>query len=246
MKKYLALAYGVMCYIIFLGTLLYTIGFLGDFMVPKTINTGPNVPVSVAVVINTFLIGLFTLQHSGMARRAFKRQFTKIIPKPIERSTYVLFTCMILALLFWQWRPMPSVIWNVELPWMRWLLNGLFGAGWIVVLVSARLISSGHLFGLKQVKKFARGEELALPEFQTPGLYRYIRHPLMAGFLMVFWGTPTMTAGHLLFALMTTGYVLVGIRFEERDLIRQFGMRYREYRERVPRLIPLVMKSHES
>ncbi|MCF7805210.1 MAG: isoprenylcysteine carboxylmethyltransferase family protein [Candidatus Marinimicrobia bacterium] len=246
MKRYFVLAYGIICYAAFLVTFLYTVGFLGDFIVPKTINAGPAVPLAYAIVLDALLVCLFGIQHSGMARRGFKRLLTRVLPRSMERSTYVLFTCAVLGLLFWQWKPIPVVVWNINLPWIRWVITGIYGAGWVVVLVSAKLISSGHLFGLKQVRAYVRGKELQSPEFQTPGFYRYVRHPLMVGFLMVFWATPTMTAGHLLFATLMTSYILAGIQFEERDLISQFGERYRKYRKQVPMLIPLTKQTQEN
>jgi protein-S-isoprenylcysteine O-methyltransferase Ste14 len=238
MSKKLIFGYGLISYLIFLGVFLYTIGFVGNLVVPKSIDWGTTGPLWQAILVDVLLLGLFALQHSGMARPAFKRWWTRIIPKPMERSTYVLLASLTLALIFWQWRPLPAVIWTVELQWARWLLWGLYGLGWLMVLVSAQLISSGHLFGLQQVREHLRGHKPSSPKFQAPAFYRYVRHPLMLGFLIAFWATPQMTVGHLLFSIGMTGYILIGLQFEERDLIRRFGKRYQQYKARVPMLIP--------
>lgn len=238
MGRILALIYGIICYVIFLGSFLYAIAFVGDFYVPKSINTGTAGPLVPSLVINTLLLGLFAIQHSGMARPGFKRWWTRIIPEPIERSTYVLLASAVLILLMWQWRPLPEVVWSVENETGRWILWGLFGLGWTIVLVSTYMISHAHLFGLKQVYTYLKDKGISAPEFQTPGFYRYVRHPLMAGFFIAFWATPKMTAGHLLFAAATTGYILIALRFEERDLIEVFGEKYRRYKEQVPMFVP--------
>jgi protein-S-isoprenylcysteine O-methyltransferase Ste14 len=238
MRKKLAVGYGIVSYAIFLAIYVYAIGFVANVLVPKSIDSGASGPAWLAVLIDVSLLGLFGIQHSGMARPGFKRWWTKIVPKPVERSTFVLVASLTMALLFWAWRPLPGVIWNVELAWARWLLWGIYGLGWLLTFVASRTISSGHLFGLAQVRAYYAGQKPSAPRFQTPGLYRHVRHPLMLGFLIAFWVTPHMTLGHLLFAVATTGYILIGIRFEERDLIRHFGERYRTYREQVPMLIP--------
>lgn len=238
MGKKLAFANSLIVYLIFLGVLAYAIGFVGNFFVPKSVDSGSSRSLWTALLVDLALVALFALQHSLMARASFKRLWTRLIPKPIERSTFVSFACLALILLFWQWRPMPQKIWDVKLVWARWLLWGLFALGWLLVLAAARMISSGHLFGLSHVREYLRGQRVTSPEFQTPGLYRYVRHPLMLGFIIAFWAIPTMTLGHLIYASAMTGFILLGIRFEERALVRRFGDRYREYRKRVPMFIP--------
>ena len=239
MSRVLSLLYGFVNYVIFLGVFLYAIAFLGDLWVPKTINAGgPTGPFWSSLLINAGLLGLFAIQHSGMARRGFKQWWTNIVPEPIERSTYVLFTNAVLILLFWQWRPLTNVVWQVEAAWGQYVLWGLFGLGWTLVLVATFMISHAHLFGLQQVREHVQGEELSSPEFQVTGLYHYVRHPLNLGFLIAFWATPEMTVGHLVFAVATTGYIFVAMVLEEQDLIARFGERYRRYRERVPMIVP--------
>ncbi len=234
----LSLTYGVACYVIFLGTFLYAIGFVSGFGVPKTIDSGTPGALVPSLLIDALLLTLFAVQHSGMARPAFKRWWTRIVPKPVERSTYVLLASLVLALLFGQWRPLPHVVWEVGDPSARQALWGLHALGWLTVLVSTFMISHAHLFGIRQVADRFRGRELPAPTFQTPGLYRHLRHPIMLGFFIAFWSTPRMTAGHLLFAVATTGYILIALQLEERDLIAAFGARYLSYRERVPMFLP--------
>ncbi|MEJ2707456.1 MAG: isoprenylcysteine carboxylmethyltransferase family protein [Anaerolineales bacterium] len=238
MGRKLAFAYSLIVYLVFLGVVVYAIGFVGNLFVPKSVDTGSSSSLWTALLVDLGLVALFALQHSLMARASFKRLWTHLIPKPIERSTFVLFACLALILLFWQWRPLPQPIWDVKLAWARWLLWGLFALGWLLVLAATRMISSGHLFGLSQVREYLRGQPATSPEFQTPGLYRYVRHPLMLGFVIAFWAIPTMTLGHLIYASAMTGFILLGIQFEERALVQRFGDRYREYRKRVPMLIP--------
>ncbi len=240
MGRILAFLYGLVNYVVFLAVFLYAIAFVGDFAVPKTIDSGgPTGAFWPSLLINAGLLGLFAVQHSVMARKGFKRWWTKIVPEPIERSTYVLFTNAVLILLFWQWRPLTDVVWTVEVVWGQWVLWGLFGFGWVLVLGATFAISHAHLFGVEQVYRYMREEEEAsAPGFQVPRLYRYVRHPLVLGFLIAFWATPEMTVGHLVFALATTGYSLVGLYLEERDLVARFGDDYRRYRKRVPMILP--------
>ena len=237
--RIISFIYGIIVYIIFLGSFLYAIPFVGDFGVPKTINSGSEAAnLLQALLINAGLLALFAIQHSVMAREGFKKWWTKIIPPHIERSTYVLISSLILILLFWQWRPLPDMIWSVESDLWYAVLSGLFWLGWGLVLLSTFLINHFHLFGLRQVYLHLKDEEIRPVKFKEPWLYKYTRHPLMLGFIIAFWATPYMTFGHLVFAIATTGYIFVGIWFEERDLIRRHGQRYREYRERVNMLIP--------
>ena len=236
--RWLALAYGVAVYVLFLGTIAYMAGFVADVGVPKTVDSGATGPAAAAVLVNLGLVGLFGLQHSVMARPGFKRWWRQLVPEPVERSTYVLFASLALLILFALWRPLPAEIWSVEHAAGRAALWGLYVAGWVVVVTSTYAIDARDLSGLGQVRAFYRDEEYEPPEFQTPGPYRLVRHPLQAGFLLVFWATPRMTAGHLLLAGAVTLYVLIGLRLEERDLTEAFGERYRRYRRETPMLVP--------
>lgn len=245
MNRYLAVTYGVICYLVFLAVFLYSIGFVGDLVVPRSVDRGITASLTEAVVVNVLLLGLFAVQHSVMARPAFKRWWTRYIPTPIERSTYVLLASLVLALMFWQWRTMPTVVWDVSWQPGRVLLWVLFGLGWATVLLSTFLISHFDLFGLRQVYLTWRGKPYTNLRFRTSMLYRAVRHPLMLGFLIAFWAIPTMTAGHLLFAGATTAYILIAIQLEERDLTANLGQQYRDYRARVPMLIP-GMRRHRN
>jgi methanethiol S-methyltransferase len=239
MGAFLSVCYGLVAYVCFLGTFLYAIGFVGNVFVPKSVDTGDVVPLAQALIVNFVLLGLFAVQHSAMARRSFKEWWTRIVSPAVERSTFVLATSLVLALLMWQWRPIPTpVVWSVENAAAKDLIWAVFWLGWTVLLISTFLINHFELFGLSQV--FARmvGEKLPTPEFRTPFIYRYVRHPIYLGFLLSFWAAPVMTAGHLLFSIGCTGYILIGIWFEERDLIAQFGEQYRSYRNQVGMLFP--------
>jgi len=240
MKRILALVYGLCVYVFFLGTFLYAIGFIGNVGVPKSIDSGPQSSTATAMVIDLLLLSVFAVQHSVMARHGFKRQWTRIVSRHVERSTYVVAASAALALLLWQWRPVPNMLWEVRATGAIFTLRLLFWAGWGVLLISTFVVNHFELFGLEQVWAYFRGRELHCPEFKTPALYRLIRHPLYAGFVIAFWSTPVMTTGHLLFSVATTGYILVGIYFEERDLIAAYGQAYREYREHVPMLVPFI------
>lgn len=246
MKRYLTLGYGVLCYAVFLVSFLYAIGFVGNVVVPRTVDHGITASIGEAVVVNLILLGLFAVQHSVMARPAFKRMWTRIVPQPIERSTYVLMSSLLLGLLYWQWRSMPQVVWHVGAPAGRYVLLTLFWVGWAIVLLSTFMISHFDLFGLRQVYLAWRGEPYRDMTFRTTLFYRVVRHPIMVGFIVAFWATPTMTAGHLMFALATTGYILIAVQFEEHDLVASLGDAYRDYRDEVPMMIPGLHAHHHS
>jgi protein-S-isoprenylcysteine O-methyltransferase Ste14 len=214
-------------------------GFVGGVFVPKTVDSGAPVPLVEAIAVDLLVLGIFAVQHSVMARKGFKRWWTRIVPPAIERSTYVLAATLALALLLWQWRPIAEpVLWRIENPAAVNAIWAIFWLGWGVLLLATFLINHFELFGLRQVFSLLTGREIPEAEFRTPFLYRYVRHPIYLGFVLAFWATPVMTAGHLLFAIGGTGYILVGIWFEERDLVAQFGERYSRYREQVGALIP--------
>ncbi|RIK69352.1 MAG: hypothetical protein DCC65_01010 [Planctomycetota bacterium] len=245
MQRVIFLAYGSFAYLCFLGTFLYAIGFVWNVGVPKSIDSGPQSPLPTAILINSVLLGLFAVQHTIMARPQFKVMWTRIVPKPIERSTFVLATCVVLNLMYWQWRPITSTLWHMEESALRLLLFSVSGLGWLIVLYASFLIDHFYLFGLRQVWLHFRGQAYIHPAFKKPPLYRLVRNPLMLGFLIAFWATPDMTGGHLLFCIMTTGYIFVGITFEERDLSSILGADYRDYRERTPMIIPFLRKGAE-
>jgi len=238
MNRILTVGYGAMCYLVFLMAFLYAIGFVGNVVVPRSIDNGIAASTAEALIVDVLLLGLFAVQHSVMARPVFKRWWTRLVPKTIERSTYVLLSSLVLLVLFWQWRTLPAVIWDVAWPAGRIVLWAVFWVGWALVLAATFMINHFDLFGLRQVYLAWRGEPYADLQFRTSLLYRLVRHPIMLGFIVAFWATPTMSVGHLLFALATTGYILIALQFEEHDLTVALGDQYREYRGRVPMLIP--------
>jgi protein-S-isoprenylcysteine O-methyltransferase Ste14 len=245
-KRIAFFTYGSVSYLIFLGTFLYAIGFIGTFGVPTTLDGEPEGPLGVALAVDVGLLGLFAVQHSVMARKWFKDWWTRVVPRPLERSTYVLLSSLALILLFWQWQPLGGVVWSIEEPFGRLVLRGLFAFGWTLVLVSTFLINHFDLFGLRQVWLYLRGLPYTTLQFGTPGPYRLVRHPLYVGWLFAFWSTPTMTLAHLLFSIATTAYILIAIQFEERDLAREHGETYNAYRRSVPMLIPFTRRRRDS
>jgi len=240
MGRILAFVYGLACYLLFFGTFLYAIGFVGNLFVPKSIDTGPPAAtLTRGLIMNLILLTIFAVQHSVMARPGFKRFWTRFVPKPVERSTFVLFSSLALILLFWQWRPMTEVIWEVNNTVAVYAIWAVFFAGWGLVLVSTFLINHFDLFGLRQVYLYQKGEEYTNLGFVEPLFYGFVRHPIMLGFIIAFWATPRMTLGHLLFAGVTTAYILVAIQLEERDIVGAHGETYENYRSRVSMLLPI-------
>ncbi|HET6619649.1 MAG TPA: isoprenylcysteine carboxylmethyltransferase family protein [Dongiaceae bacterium] len=242
----LAVLYGLAAYVAFLATFTYAIAFVGNIVVPKTIDSGTPGPLVESLIVNVVLLGIFAVQHSVMARQGFKRWWTRIVPKSVERSTFVLFATAALALLLWQWRPMPDVVWSVQDPIAVAAMQGLFWLGWAILLLSTFLLNHFELFGLRQVVARLMGWQTPEPQFRTPFLYKRVRHPLYLGFVIAFWAAPTMTVGHLLFSVATTGYILIGIFFEERDLVNLFGDQYRRYRRQVSMLFPLPGRRYDA
>lgn len=236
--RLLAISYGAACYLMFLAAFLYAVGFVGDFVVPRSVDHAISAAPGQAIVVDALLLGLFGVQHSVMARPAFKRWWTRFVPQPIERSTYVLAANLALFLLYWQWRSIPAEIWHIESAPLRLTVWALFWLGWAIALVTTFLISHFDLLGLRQVYLFWRGKPHTDIGFRAPLLYRMVRHPLMLGFVIAFWAAPTMTAGHLLFAVGTTAYIVVAIQLEERNLVDALGDQYRDYRREVSMLMP--------
>jgi len=236
--RLLAFVYGFVSYAIFLGSFLYAIGFVSGLAVPKTIDTGTIVPMPEAIIVNLLLMSVFAIQHSVMARKQFKQWWTRLVPKSVERSTYVLFSSLALVLLFWQWRPIPAVVWEITNPAIAMALLGLSFIGWLIVLTSTFLINHFELFGLHQVTNNLTGHPMPEPRFRTPLYYKFVRHPIYLGFIIAFWAAATMTIGHLLFAAVTTAYIFFGIFLEERDLVDLFGDDYRRYKDRVSMVLP--------
>jgi protein-S-isoprenylcysteine O-methyltransferase Ste14 len=243
LKRISTFIYGVISYLIFFGTFLYAIGFIGNLVVPKSIDSGRTGPLSEALLIDAGLLMLFAVQHSVMARPWFKRAWTRFVPQPAERSTYVLLSSLALLLMFWQWRPIGGEIWNVEQLGIRIVLYGIFATGWALVLTSTFLINHFDLFGLRHVFLYLLGRPYTQLKFGTPILYRHVRHPLYLGWLFAFWGTPTMTVAHLVFAVATTAYIFVAIQLEEKDLVDAYGDQYRRYKQTVPMIIPIGRKA---
>jgi methanethiol S-methyltransferase len=234
-----AFLYGTVCYLVFFGTFLYAIAFLGDLGPWKSIDSGAQGPILQTLGINAALLALFAVQHSVMARPWFKRVWTRIIPPVAERSTYVLFASVAMIVMFWQWRPLGGVVWQTDNVAAHWALYGIYGLGWLLLLVATFLIDHFDLFGLRQVYLHLRGRAYTGLRFRTPGFYRYVRHPIYFSWLCIFWATPRMTVAHLVFAMATTAYILMAIPWEERDLMRAHGEVYRLYREQVPKILPV-------
>jgi methanethiol S-methyltransferase len=243
MGKLFAFLYGIVAYLAFFVVILYSIGFVTGLGVPKTIDSGTVGPPLQAIIVNLLLMSLFAIQHSVMARPQFKKWWTQFVPASVERSTYVLFANVALALLLWQWQPIPTVIWQIDNPQIAAVLLGLSLLGWVIVFSSTFLINHFELFGVHQVINNLTGKPMPTVRFRTPLLYNLVRHPLYLGFIIAFWITPVMTAGHLLFAAVTTAYIFVGIALEEHDLITVFGDEYRRYRQRVAMIVPFLGKS---
>ncbi len=245
MTRLAAFLYGLVCYAISFATLLYSCGFVGNFVVPRSIDSDPIISWGNALLIDAALLGIFGIQHSVMARQGFKHWWTQLIPQSIERSTYVLFSSLCLIALFYFWQPIGGVIWTVTNPTAFVILYALFGLGWLLVITTTFLINHFDLFGLRQVWLYLQGKDYTPLKFTAPSLYKYVRHPLYVGLLLAFWSTPTMTVTHLVFAGLTTLYILVGIQLEERDLVESYGKAYADYRHQVPMLVPFTHRSRD-
>jgi len=242
MAKAFVLIYGIAAYLLFLLVFLYAIAFVGNLPVIKTIDSGTQGDLVSSLLINALLLGVFAVQHSVMARPGFKKWWTKIVPEPVERSTYVLLSTFALILLFWGWQPLTDVVWEVTNATGAMLLTGLFWLGWFIVLISTFMINHFDLFGLRQVYLNLKSEKYSHLAFRTMGLYQFVRHPIMLGFVIAFWSTPRMSVGHLVFSVATTAYILIALQLEERDLVTYHGEEYRQYKNRVPMLLPLGRK----
>jgi protein-S-isoprenylcysteine O-methyltransferase Ste14 len=245
MRRVLFFIYGILSYLVFFVTFLYAVGFVGNLVVPKTIDSGFQGGTGSALIVNILLLALFALQHSIMARRPFKKWWAKIVPVEIERSTYVLFSSIALILMFYFWRPVTDVIWSVQSTALADILWALYFFGWFFVLTGTFLINHFNLFGLQQVYWALKKQDQQYPKFVTPFYYKFVRHPLMLGFIIAFWAAPVMTAGHLLFAIATTGYILIAIQLEERDLVSYHGEAYKRYQREVSQIIPMPPKQHD-
>ena len=240
MGKKMSMVYGIAAYAVFLGAALYAIGFIGGFGVPKDIDSGQPGGFGISLAVNVALLGLFAVQHTGMARQAFKSWLTRHVPSAIERSTYVLMSSVILILMYLLWQPMPQVVWNVENTVARGVIMALFAGGWLIFLAASFMIHHFDLFGLRQVWMNMKGERYRDLGFRVKGLYQYVRHPIQVGFLIAFWATPTMTVGHLVFSMATTAYIVIAVLFfEEHDLVKHFGSRYRQYQQQVHAFMPI-------
>ena len=237
-----AAVYGLFCYAVFLASFLYAIGFIGDLVVPKTIDSIPSSNMPEALAVNLVLLGLFAVQHSVMARQGFKAVWTRIVPRALERSTYVLISSLLLGLICWKWQAIPTVVWNISSPVFKTLLLALFALGWLILLLSTFMINHFDLFGLRQVYLRLRGLDYTPLSFTERALYKFVRHPIYLGFVIAFWATPHMSVGHLIFSIATTGYIFIGIFLEERDLMKYHGVDYGAYRARVPMLLPTGAK----
>ena len=241
MLKFIIFLYGLISYALFFIAFLYSVGFVGNLIVPKSIDSGSESGILEAILVNLLLLSLFAIQHSVMARPKFKKWWTTIVNPAAERSTYVLLTSLILFLIFWQWRPMTSIVWEVENETIALIIQVVFWFGWLVVLLSTFMINHFHLFGLDQVFNFLRNRAPTGLKFKESFFYKLVRHPIMTGFIIAFWATPTMTTGHLLFAAVTTAYIVVAVKyFEEKDLVNEIGEAYVDYQKRVPMLIPFA------
>jgi len=242
MGRYLIFLYGVVSYFVFFFTFLYAIGFVGNLFVPKSLDSEPPAPITQAILINIVLLSIFAIQHSVMARPAFKNWLTKFVPHAMERSTYVLLSSLALILIFWKWQSMEGMIWVAQDQITRNILWALFGLGWLIVLTSTFLINHFDLFGLRQVYLNLKNQEYSHIGFKTPFLYKFVRHPIMLGFIIAFWATPDMSSSHLLFAAVTTAYILIALQFEEHDLVKCYGDKYKEYRQQVSMIVPIRKK----
>ena len=243
MGKIISFLYGVIGHVGFLLVFMYLVGFLANFAVPKSVDSGETGPFGQALLINVLLLAIFGVQHSVMARQGFKQWWTKIVPKHIERSTYVVISDLLVILLIWQWRPMTGVIWNVEHPTGRIVLWTLFGLGWAIIVLASFMINHFDLLGTRQVYLHLQGKEYTILPFKVTGFYKYIRHPLMLGWITAFWSTPNMTVGHLVFAIGTTVYILIAIQIEEKDLVKFHGESYKTYQRQVGMILPLKKRS---